>query len=110
MSYDGIKRAKNKAFMVNGCKINKIHKHKRVQLKFESKEDWMEKTNFFFKTNINVRNLVELGISNEESHNKNFNKEINITYQYTEVGKASLKLDIGLTDSFKKYEVELVND
>src|SRR5204862_1794946 len=69
-------------------------------LKFESKEDWMEKTNLFFSTGIDIQNFVE---SIGESKNKNFDDEINATYKYIEIGKVllKLKLNMELTGDFK---------
>jgi len=50
---------------------------------------------------------VKLGISDEKSQNKNFKSETDLSYSYTEYGKASLKIEVDSnplepTEEFKK--------
>ncbi|PKK79143.1 hypothetical protein RhiirC2_728021, partial [Rhizophagus irregularis] len=47
------------------CEITEIKAkgYKKDKLEFESKEDWMKKTNLFFSTDVNIQNFVELGLS-----------------------------------------------
>jgi hypothetical protein len=99
MSFDGIKKASKRAFIMNDCELTEINAegYKKDHLEFESKEDWMKKTNLFFSSDLNVQNFVQLGLSIENSHNENFNDEIKSSYSYTELGKVSLKISKYLT-------------
>ncbi|CAB4483691.1 unnamed protein product [Rhizophagus irregularis] len=107
MSSDGIKIAKKRAFILKDCELIEFgaNGYKKGRLGFESKEDWMKKSNLFVNVDgINVHNFVEFGLSIESSQNKNYTEEINSTYQYTEIAKVSLKFDkenLVLTDDFK---------
>ncbi|PKY14694.1 hypothetical protein RhiirB3_519824 [Rhizophagus irregularis] len=106
MSYDGIKIAEKQAYTMNECELNGINNYKKSRIEFESKEDWMKKTNLFFDVDeINVTNFAKLGLSVENLRNKSFNKEVMSAYQYIEISKASLKFskeNLKLTDEFEK--------
>ncbi|RIA95377.1 hypothetical protein C1645_488884 [Glomus cerebriforme] len=94
MSFDGIKKADKKAFTMKDCELTKIGSegYKKDRLEFESKEDYMKKRNLFINVDdISVKNFVKFGLSIGISQNENFKEEINKTYQYTEIGKVSLK-------------------
>ncbi|GET00859.1 hypothetical protein GLOIN_2v1473653 [Rhizophagus clarus] len=93
MSFDGIKRANNKAFKIKNFELTEIRAkgYKKGYLEFESKEDWMRKTNLFFSSDANIRHFTELGISIEHSQSDNFEDEIKSVYKYTELGKVLLK-------------------
>ncbi|RGB23895.1 hypothetical protein C1646_773852 [Rhizophagus diaphanus] len=110
MSFDGIKKANNRAFIMKDCELNEINAegYKKGELKFESKEDWMRKTNLFTEEDgddANIVNFVNLGISIKGLKDENFNNEIKLKYQYTELGKLLLKFNkdnLELTDDFKE--------
>ncbi|EXX68660.1 hypothetical protein RirG_103140 [Rhizophagus irregularis DAOM 197198w] len=93
MSFDGIKKATKRAFKMKDCELTEIKAkgYKKGYLEFESKEDWMKKTNLFFSSDVNIQNFAELGISIESSQSDNFDDEIKSIYNYTEVGKVLLK-------------------
>ncbi|CAB5369952.1 unnamed protein product [Rhizophagus irregularis] len=103
-SFEGIKEANSKAFKLKDCEFKPIDSngYKKGRLEFKSEEDWMKKTNLFFDTDINVQNFIGLGLSIGKSKGENFKDEINSTYVYTEIGKASLK--------FNKENLELTSD
>ncbi|RIA88004.1 hypothetical protein C1645_776023 [Glomus cerebriforme] len=107
MSFDGIKKANNRAFIMKNCELTEINAegYKKGELEFESKEDWMKKTNLFLDDDdINVMNFVNLGISIKGLKDENFNNEIKSTYRYTELGKVIVKFNrenLELTDDFK---------
>ncbi|CAB5369750.1 unnamed protein product [Rhizophagus irregularis] len=109
MSFDGIKKANNRAFIMKDCELTEINTegYKKGELKFESKEDWMRKTNLFTEgdgDDANIMNFVNLGISVKGLKDENFNNEIKLKYQYTELGKLLLKFNkdnLELTDNFK---------
>ncbi|CAB4471193.1 hypothetical protein RhiirA5_483192 [Rhizophagus irregularis] len=104
LSFDGIKEASNKAFKMKDCEYKPIDSkgYKKGRLEFKSEEDWMKKTNLFFGIDINVQNFIGLGLSIGKSKDENFKDEINSTYVYTEIGKASLK--------FNKENLDLTSD
>ncbi|GBC01732.1 hypothetical protein RclHR1_04300014 [Rhizophagus clarus] len=99
MSFDGTKKANKRAFKMNDCELTKISDNgfKRDYLEFESKKDWMEKTNLFFSSDVNVKHFAELGFSVESSHIENLNNEIKSSYEYIEFGKIILKFSEHLT-------------
>ncbi|CAB5383749.1 unnamed protein product [Rhizophagus irregularis] len=99
MSFDGIKKADKRAFIMKDCELTEINAegYKKDFLEFESKEDWMKKTNLFFSSDLNVQNFVELGLSIEDTHKEKLNDEIKSSYKYTELGKMSLKFSKYLT-------------
>ncbi|CAB4378633.1 unnamed protein product [Rhizophagus irregularis] len=103
-SFDGIKEASSKAFKLKDCEFKPIDSkgYKKGRLEFKSEEDWMKKTNLFFGIDINVQNFIGLGLSIGKSKDENFKDEVNSTYVYTEIGKASLK--------FNKENLELTSD
>ncbi|CAB4426346.1 unnamed protein product [Rhizophagus irregularis] len=92
MSYDGIKKANKRAFVMKDCELTKIgvEGYKNGQLEFRDKYDWMMKTNLFFSS---VKDFVDMGLSVESKSkkNENFDDEIKSVYEYTEVGKAFIK-------------------
>ncbi|GBB88810.1 hypothetical protein RclHR1_15400003 [Rhizophagus clarus] len=87
MSFDRIKIAKKQAFTIKDCGLNKIISgYKNDRLEFESKEDWLKKTNLLFSVDgINIVNFIKLGLSVGSLQNKSFNKEITSSYQITEI-------------------------
>ncbi|RIA81538.1 hypothetical protein C1645_744442 [Glomus cerebriforme] len=93
MTFDGIKKAENRAFVMNDCKLIEIgaEGYGKGFVEFKSNKDRMMKTNLFFHTDINVQNFVELGISIGGGQNNEVNSESNSSYQFTKYGKASLK-------------------
>ncbi|PKY49229.1 hypothetical protein RhiirA4_465110 [Rhizophagus irregularis] len=116
MSFDGIKTAEKQAYTINDYyELNEISSYKRGRLEFESKEDWMKKTNLFIDVNgINITNFAKLGLSVERLRNKSFNEEIKSAYQYTEIGKVSLKFsrsnlkNLKLTSEFKNDLIDAI--
>jgi hypothetical protein len=109
MSFDGIKKADKRAFKMKDCELTEIKTggYVKDKLEFESKEDWMKKTNLFIEgdcDDINISNFVKLGLSSIKGlKEENFNNEIKSTYQYTELAKVSLKIskeNLVLTDDF----------
>ncbi|RIA91153.1 hypothetical protein C1645_132041 [Glomus cerebriforme] len=106
LSFDGISKANKRAFEMKSCKFNLTgaERYKKGRLEFKSEEDWMEKTNLFFTTDISLQNIIGLGASIGKSRDRNFKYEISSTYKYTEIGKASLKFNkknLELTDNFR---------
>ncbi|CAB4376516.1 unnamed protein product [Rhizophagus irregularis] len=107
MSFDGIKKADKRAFKMKDCELTEIKTggYERDKLEFESKEDWMKKTNLFIEgdcDDVNILNFLKLGLKG--SKDENFNNEVKSTYQYTELAKVSLKVskeNLVLTDDFK---------
>uniref|UniRef100_U9STW6 DUF7431 domain-containing protein n=1 Tax=Rhizophagus irregularis (strain DAOM 181602 / DAOM 197198 / MUCL 43194) TaxID=747089 RepID=U9STW6_RHIID len=95
MSFDGIKKADNRAFIMKDCELTEIDTtkgYKKGELKFKSKEDWMRKTNLFTEgDDANIMSFVNLGISIKGLRDENFNNEIKLKYQYTELGKKITK-------------------
>ncbi|GBB84211.1 hypothetical protein RclHR1_10830002 [Rhizophagus clarus] len=115
MSFDGIKIAEKQAYTMDDCELSEINSYKRGRLEFESKEDWMKKTNLFVDVDgINITNFAKLGLSVEGLRDKSFNKEIMSAYQYIEVGKVSLKFsksnlrNLILTDEFKNDLIDVI--
>jgi hypothetical protein len=93
---DGIKKAKKKAFIIKDwkdCKMTKIGAKgcQKGTFEFNSNEYWGMKSNLLFTGNINVKDLVNLGISVGKLQNKNVNVEMNTIYSYREFGKVSLE-------------------
>jgi hypothetical protein len=113
MSVDGIKIAEKQAYTMNECELIEINSYNKGRLEFESKEDWMKKTNLFIDVDgINITNFAKLGLSVENLQNKSFNKEIISAYQYTEIGKVSLKFskaNLKLTEKFKRDVNDAIN-
>ncbi|GBC33912.2 hypothetical protein GLOIN_2v1837368 [Rhizophagus irregularis DAOM 181602=DAOM 197198] len=108
MSFDGIKKADNRAFIMKDCELTEIDTtkgYKKGELKFKSKEDWMRKTNLFTEgDDANIMSFVNLGISIKGLRDENFNNEIKLKYQYTELGKLLLKFNkknLVLTEDFE---------
>ncbi|GES72682.1 hypothetical protein GLOIN_2v1882323 [Rhizophagus clarus] len=116
MSFDGIKIAEKRAYIINNCELKEINSYKKGRLEFESKEDWMKKTNLFtdVENGANVTNFAKLGLSVASLRDKSFNNEIMSAYQYTEIGKVSLKFNrkhlknLKLTDEFKNDVIDAI--
>ncbi|GES72719.1 hypothetical protein GLOIN_2v759589 [Rhizophagus clarus] len=116
MSFDGIKKAKYRAFIMKDCELVEIKPggYEKGKLEFESKEDWMKKTNLFIEgdgDDANIMNFVRLGISMKGLKDENFSNEIKSTYQYTGLGKVTLKFskeNLELTDEFKSAIKEAI--
>ncbi|CAB5199811.1 unnamed protein product [Rhizophagus irregularis] len=112
LSFDGIKIAKKQAYKISKCELKEINSYKKGHLEFESKEDWMKKTNLFFDVDgINIANFVKLGLSIESLRDKSYNKEVTSTYKYTEIGKVSLKFnraDLKLTEEFENDVIDAI--
>jgi hypothetical protein len=116
MSFDGIKVAEKRAYIINHCELKEINRYKKGRLEFESKEDWMKKTNLFtdVENGTNVTNFAKLGLSVASLRDKNFINEVMSAYQYTEIGKVSLKFskqnltNLQLTDEFKKDVIDAI--
>ncbi|RGB22035.1 hypothetical protein C1646_783423 [Rhizophagus diaphanus] len=110
IGFGEIRRANKRAFIMNDSILTETNSKgiKKGQLKFESKEDWMKKTNLFFKDDSNINNFINSELSVESSLNTNFDKE---TYQYTEISKLKLsfsKENLTLTDDFKNVIIEAI--
>ncbi|GBB86951.1 hypothetical protein RclHR1_01340018 [Rhizophagus clarus] len=114
MSYDGIKRANKQAFIMKDCELTTdigAKGYKKDQLEFNSKVDWMKKTNLFVNIDdINVDNFANYGLSVGISYLKdeNFIEEITSVYKYIELKKALLNFHKYLepTEEF----IKAVND
>ncbi|RIA81543.1 hypothetical protein C1645_836840 [Glomus cerebriforme] len=93
MTFDGIKKAENRAFVMKNCELIEIgaEGYDKGIVEFKSNKDRMMKANLFFNTDINVQNFVELGISIGRMEINEMNSEVNSTYQFTKYGKAYLK-------------------
>jgi hypothetical protein len=94
MNFDGNKRANKKAFKMKNCELIYIGDkgYKKDKFGFESKEDWMKKTNLFINDddiNVDIMDFVKVGFS--YSQNENFTEEIKSVYKYIEFGKVVLK-------------------
>ncbi|EXX70781.1 uncharacterized protein OCT59_019176 [Rhizophagus irregularis] len=110
MSFDGIKKADKRAFIMKDCELTEIKTggYERDKLEFESKEDWMKKTNLFIEgdcDDVNILNFVKLGLSSIKGlKDENFDNEVKSTYQYTELAKVSLRVskkNLVLTEDFE---------
>ncbi|RIA95363.1 hypothetical protein C1645_816731 [Glomus cerebriforme] len=101
MSFDGIKKANKRAFIMKGCGLTYIDSkgYKKDQLEFESKEDWIKKTNLFVNVDDydDIKNFIKFGfsVSFNDLQKENLFEEIKSTYQYIEIGKVILKLSKG---------------
>ncbi|GBC01723.1 hypothetical protein RclHR1_04300005 [Rhizophagus clarus] len=104
MSFDGIKKANKRAFKMKDCELTEIKAkgYKKDKLEFESKEDWMRKTNLFFSNDVNIQNFAELGLSIGNSQDEKFNDEIKSVYEYIELGKMKLKFHLEPSEEFIK--------
>ncbi|PKC03600.1 hypothetical protein RhiirA5_423525 [Rhizophagus irregularis] len=95
MSYDGIKKANKRAFIMKDCELTKIgvEGYKNDSFKLWNRSDLMAKTNLFFSSDDNVNNFVDMGLSveSESKKNEDFDDEIYSVYEYTEVEKAFIK-------------------
>ncbi|CAG8600030.1 14757_t:CDS:1 [Funneliformis mosseae] len=116
MTFDGIKKANKKAFIMKNCILTVLGAKglKKDTLKFQSKEDWMKKTNLFVEADgIDIMNFVKLGLSVGSSRFENFNAEIKSTYQYTEFSKVLLEFskdkDLEPTDEFTDTIEKAIN-
>ncbi|RGB24375.1 hypothetical protein C1646_773202 [Rhizophagus diaphanus] len=110
MTFDGIKIAEKRAFIINDCELIDIgFGYKRGQLKFETQNDWMKKTNLFFNVDANITNFVKLGLSAGNLQNKNINDEIKSAYRYTELGRVLLKLNTENLKLADDFEVDIKN-
>ncbi|GBB86953.1 hypothetical protein RclHR1_01340020 [Rhizophagus clarus] len=112
MSFDGNKRANKRAFNMKNCEINHINDKgfKKGKFGFESKEDWMKKTNLFINDddiNIGIMDYVKVGFS--YSQNENFTEEVKSTYKYIEFGKVLLKFDEHLLEPTEEF-IKAVNN
>ncbi|CAB4388239.1 unnamed protein product [Rhizophagus irregularis] len=89
----GIKRANKRAFQMKNCELTELGAEgcQKGDVKIKSNEELMMRTNLFFSGDINVQNLVELGISIEKLKNEKFNIETDSSYRFTEYGKISLE-------------------
>ncbi|GBC33870.2 hypothetical protein GLOIN_2v1837690 [Rhizophagus irregularis DAOM 181602=DAOM 197198] len=67
IGFGEIRRANKRAFEMNDSILTETNSKgiKKGQLKFESKEDWMKKTNLFFKDYSNINDLINSGLSVE---------------------------------------------
>ncbi|CAB4376468.1 unnamed protein product [Rhizophagus irregularis] len=112
MSFDGIKIANKQAYLINECELDEIESYKKGQLEFESKEDWIKKTNLFVDVDgINITDFAKLGLSVRSLRDKSFNNEVMSAYKYIEIGKVSLKFnkeDLKLTEEFKNDVVNAI--
>jgi len=91
MTFDGIDKAKKRAFEMKDCVLTEIDAEgcRRGSVEFKSKNDWMMKTNLFFRTTgANVLKFAELGISDNTKY-----EEINKSYHFTKYSKVSLQFD-----------------
>ncbi|GBC10311.1 hypothetical protein RclHR1_09510002 [Rhizophagus clarus] len=107
MSFDGIKIAKKQAYTMIDCELNEINSYKKGRLEFESKDDWMKKTNLFF--DVDGINITNLGSSAESLRNKSI---VMSAYKYIEIEKLSLKLskaNLKLTKEFEKDVNDAIN-
>ncbi|GES72676.1 hypothetical protein GLOIN_2v1837690 [Rhizophagus clarus] len=104
MGFGGIKKANKRAFKMKDYELTEIHAkgYKKDHLEFESKEDWIKKTNLFFNNDDKIDNFINSGLLIGNTLNVNINDEIKSTYRYTEIGKAKLNLgNLELTEEFK---------
>ncbi|CAB4426254.1 unnamed protein product [Rhizophagus irregularis] len=106
MSFDGIKKADKRAFIMKYCELTEIKTggYEIDKLEFESKVDWMKKTNLFIGDcdDVNILNFVKLAIKGLKD--ENFNNEVKSTYRYTELAKVSLRVskkNLVLTEDFE---------
>jgi hypothetical protein len=115
MSFDGIKRANKRAFIMKDCELTKnvVEEYMKAKLKFESKNDWIMKTNLFFSSDDNVKNFVDMGLSVESlsKKNENFDDEIKSVYEFKEVRKVLIKFREHLepTEEFIKEIKDAIN-
>ncbi|GBC04286.1 hypothetical protein RclHR1_00560013 [Rhizophagus clarus] len=107
MTFEGIKKAKNRAFEMQNCELVEIgaEGYRKGVVEFKSNNDQMMKTNLFFHTDINVQNFVKLGISVGKLENEKTNCETNSSYHFAQYGKVSLKFGDQLKPTQEFIEV-----
>ncbi|RIA86224.1 hypothetical protein C1645_829604 [Glomus cerebriforme] len=107
MSQEKMIKAEKRAYIMNNCNFDLISKRNEFEMgddAFNSKEDRLMKKNLFFNVNnINVYNLLQLGMSFGKSNNETFNIETDESYEYMKYTKATLDFENWLspTDEFK---------
>ncbi|CAB4436188.1 unnamed protein product [Rhizophagus irregularis] len=107
MTFDGIKRARSRAFEMKNCELTEIGPEgcRKGSVEYKSNIDRMMKTNLFFGTDINVQDFARLGLSIEKMKNEGTNPETSTSYFFTEYGKASLKFSEHLEPTQEFIEV-----
>ncbi|POG77635.1 hypothetical protein GLOIN_2v1815663 [Rhizophagus irregularis DAOM 181602=DAOM 197198] len=102
----GTKSANNRAFILEGFKeLKEIDKRGKGTIEIRSNEEFIKNKNLLFNIDISINNLIKLGLSRETAQEKILRDGNNLSYNYTEVVKASLKLnrdDLKPTDEIIK--------
>ncbi|CAG8597525.1 4263_t:CDS:2 [Funneliformis mosseae] len=93
MTFDGNKKADERAFIMKDCEMTTIGAVGCVEgkIEFNSVEDRVMKTNLFFSCDIYLQNFVKFGILGEKSKDEKAKFEEKISYNFTEFGKVSLE-------------------
>ncbi|CAB4474378.1 unnamed protein product [Rhizophagus irregularis] len=93
MTYDEIKKADKRAFVMKNCEFKEIGAVgcEKGVVEFKSTEERMKITNLFFAADINVDNFAKLGMSIGSMENKKSNSETSGSYHFIKHAKASLE-------------------
>ncbi|PKY18166.1 hypothetical protein RhiirB3_522549 [Rhizophagus irregularis] len=106
----GTKSANYKAFILKGFKeLKEIDKRGKGTIEIRSNEEFIKNKNLLFNIDISINNLIKLGLSRGTAQEKILRDGNNLSYNYTEVVKATLKLN---RDDLKPTEkiIEAIND
>lgn len=94
VALDEFKIAKKRAFELKSCEMEKFgaNGYRVGNIKCNSSEDKMMKTNLFLTADADVQDFVKLGISFGRSKNEKAKLEINSTCEFIEHNKISIEL------------------
>ncbi|GES72671.1 hypothetical protein GLOIN_2v1549518 [Rhizophagus clarus] len=94
ISSDGTKTANKRAFILKDFdELKEIDEYGQGTIEINSNEDLLKNRNLFFDTDISINGFINLGLSYEKTCKKIINDGKKLVYNYTKVGKASLKLN-----------------
>ncbi|GBC02705.1 hypothetical protein RclHR1_04770003 [Rhizophagus clarus] len=93
MSDEGTKTADKRAFKLKDFdELKEIDRHGKGTVEINSNEELIKNKNLLFNIDVSINNLAKLGLSREVVQKKTFRDGTKLVYNYTEVGKATLKL------------------
>ncbi|GES72687.1 hypothetical protein GLOIN_2v1815663 [Rhizophagus clarus] len=90
---EGTKTADKRAFKLKDFdELKEIDRHGKGTVEINSNEELIKNKNLLFNIDVSINNLAKLGLSREVVRKKTFRDGTKLVYNYTEVGKATLKL------------------
>jgi hypothetical protein len=94
MSNDGTITASKRAFKLkNFSELKEIDKHGKGTIEISTNGELIKNKNLLFNIDISVNNLIKLGLSRAAAQREILCDGSMLNYNYTEVGKATLKLN-----------------